>query len=243
MNKTDVIGYEKHSIKKRAVPVSGAMCMLTREQKQEICQKFTNVPTGVVSDAMDNLNLPCGVITGLWPINKEYANAVGFAVTIKQAIKLYTEIPAIHSKVIEDELQDNDVLVIDVGGETEICSGGEILVGRAKTKGSSGWLVNGALRDIDEIRKLNYPVHVLGTSPRRSKGHMETIGTNVPVSIKGVQINPEDLLVMDETGIVCISQNDIEAVYAEVLNVQHKEAGIHAQLEVGNTLRDAKVVS
>lgn len=209
--------------------------------KKELIENYSKIPTGNICDAMDQLKLPMGVISGLNPISYNQKRAVGFAVTIKQMERHQAaegKNLATHSKVIDEELSYGDMLVIDVNGRRDVCSGGEILAKLAKMKGVSGFIVNGCLRDKQGIVDLDFPVHLIGTSPVKSAPHLQTVGVNIPVEINGVQIIPGDLIVADDTGIVVVPQNFIEDVLKKALEIQEKETKFIELISSGMSFAD-----
>ena len=145
-----------------------------------------------------------------------------------------------HAQVIGEMLGEGDMLVIDADGRTDVCTGGALLALCAKLRGASGWVINGALRDIEEIRALDFPVHLKGGSPVKSAPLLQTVGVNVPVEFGGVQICPGDLILTDETGIVVIPAAHAEAVLEKAQSIGRIEAQTEQLLRAGRTFAQAK---
>lgn len=186
--------------------------------KFELLQHFLPLPTGNVADAMAQLGIPCKTVNGLFPLSCHQGRTAGYAVTVRQMernINTEGKVLTKHTKVIDGQLSAGDLLVIDAGGNTSVCTGGALLALRAKLRGASGFLINGCLRDLNEIRELGFPVYLKGGSPIKSSPSLETVGINIPVEINGTQILPGDLIVMDETGIVIIPIRHAERILEE----------------------------
>ena len=98
----------------------------------------------------------------------------------------------------------DDVLVGDAGGMTDMSSmGGQSFVS-AKIRGLEGVVIDGAVRDVGEIRKYQMPTWCRGVTPKTGKCRIEAIEINGPVVLAGIQINPGDLIIADDSGICAI---------------------------------------
>jgi len=96
---------------------------------------------------------------------------------------------------------DGQVLVVDGGGSLHTALLGDVIAGLAKDNGWAGVVVNGAVRDVAELRSVPIGIKALGSNPRKSSktgaGH-----TGVPVAFGGVTFTPGAYLYSDEDGIV-----------------------------------------
>jgi regulator of RNase E activity RraA len=102
-----------------------------------------------------------------------------------------------------------DVLVIDAGGDLNNAAVGGILSFYAAHIGVVGVVIDGALRDVAEIRERDFPVYARGVTHRGpyKDGPGEI---NVPISIGGMVVNPGDIVVGDQDGLMAIPQLGIE---------------------------------
>lgn len=216
---------------------------MTIEEKLNIAAEFEKYPTGVICDAMDALGLHNGMVLGLHALSEKQQRTAGFAVTVQQ-MRRRTAFDgtnlAKQGKVIDDILETGDVLVIDMGDIMDVCSGGDMLALRAKLKGAKGELVNGCLRDVEDIEAYGFPVWFKGSCPRKSAYDIETVGVNVPVMIGGVRVAPQDLIVMDRTGIMVIPAEHIRAVGDKCKTTLAMEDKIVKYLYAGHTLTEAR---
>jgi 4-hydroxy-4-methyl-2-oxoglutarate aldolase len=98
-----------------------------------------------------------------------------------------------------------DVIVAEVGGDIEAGVWGEIMTFAAQTRGIAGLVINGAVRDAKGIRELGFPVFAAGISMKGTgKDHLGYI--NHPISCAGVVVNPGDVVLGDDDGVVIIPQ-------------------------------------
>ena len=113
-------------------------------------------------------------------------------------------------KVFEDNTYVRDalerpgyggVLVVDGGGSLRCALFGGNMAAMAEKNGWSGVIVNGCIRDVDEINECNIGVRALALHPQRSlkKGVGEN---NVVVNIGGVRICPDEYLYADKDGVI-----------------------------------------
>ncbi len=194
--------------------------------KEEWSKAFEQIPTGNIADAMDDMGVPRQVIVGLFPLDRKQRIA-GWAYTIQQ----HRRRPDTEKKNLTRQLEVSDVLaepgdivVMANNGRMDVCTGGSILALRAKVRGVKGFVVDGCLRDADELEEMQFPTFVKGFNPIRSKGDLETYALQVPVEICGVQVRPGDMIVADATGIMAIPPSIMEEVYNRAKIIFDKEA-------------------
>lgn len=211
-------------------------------EKKELIEKFQALPTGNIMDAMAKLGIRRGVVLGLDAYSPTQRKLVGFAKTIKQMQRHQTSGDsglATHSKVIDNDLSFGDVLVIDVDGRKDVCTGGAILALRAKLRGAAGYLINGCLRDRQEIIDLDFPVFACGAVPVKSSPDLETVGIDIPVEIGGVQIRPGDLIVGDDTGVVVVPKEAAPDVIKCAEEIKAKEEKVTELVQQGSSFAEA----
>jgi RraA family protein len=116
-----------------------------------------------------------------------------------------------------------DVLVIDGGGDLLNAAVGGILSFYAAHIGLQGVVVDGAIRDVAEIREREFPVYARGVTHRGpyKDGPGEI---NVTVSIGGMVVNPGDIIVGDQDGLLAIPQGGVEALIDKARGVLEAEA-------------------
>ena len=106
---------------------------------------------------------------------------------------------------------------------------GELLSTAARNSGCVGAIVDGAVRDIRQMREMGFAVFARGASPYDSQNRQRVIDVDVPVEIDGVRFSPGDLVVVDEDGVVVVPRAVEEAV------IQRAWKKVHAE----NVTRDA----
>ncbi|BDC45510.1 hypothetical protein PTKU15_88070 [Paraburkholderia terrae] len=122
-----------------------------------------------------------------------------------------------------DFCRPGDVLIIDAGGDLNNAVVGGILSFYAASVGVTGLVIDGAIRDVAEIREREFPVYARGVTHRGpyKDGPGEI---NVPVSVGGMVVHPGDIVVGDQDGLLAIPQVDVEMVIEKALAVLEAEA-------------------
>jgi 4-hydroxy-4-methyl-2-oxoglutarate aldolase len=126
-----------------------------------------------------------------------------------------------------------DVLVAEVSGFYEAGYWGEILTVAALARGLAGLVIDGCIRDADEIEALGFPVFCRGLSIKGTTKH-GTGKLNAPVSIGGVQITPGDVIVGDRDGVVAVPAGRVEETIARC------EARVEKEQRTMQSLREGK---
>lgn len=218
---------------------------MERNNKKALLEALRQLPTGNIADAMQALGLGVSHLTGLQPLSPDQPPAAGVAVTVRQVQRTADTMEkalAQHSVVIDEIAGENDIVVIDCGGRLDVSTGGSMLAVRAQYRGIAGYVVNGGLRDIREIRELGFPVYFKGATPLKSAPALQTVGINEPVEIGGVQIRAGDIIVMDDTGVLVIPPADLCAVVEKANQIHQKEEKWVSLLRDGVSFAEARKI-
>ena len=129
-----------------------------------------------------------------------------------------------------------DVLVIDGGGDLANAAVGGILSFYAAHIGLAGVVVDGAIRDVAEIRSRDFPVYARGVTHRGpyKDGPGEI---NVPIAIDGMVIEPGDLMLGDDDGLLCVPYDAAEEILAAARAKQAAEVRMLTDLQAGTSDR------
>ena len=197
-----------------------------RVSEGKIREIFEKVSTANISDAMHrrgNLSSITPVISGL--------KTVGTAVTVRTY-------PGDWAKPVEaiDVANPGDIIVIDSGGGG-VAVWGELATHSSVQKGIAGVVIEGAIRDVDEIRKLNFPAFSKTITPvaGEPKGFGEI---NVPIKIGGETVCPGDWIVGDDDGVVVIPKGEATETANRAMDVLEKENRIRKEIQKGGTLAE-----
>ncbi|WP_025038704.1 RraA family protein [Bradyrhizobium sp. DOA9] len=163
----------------------------------------------------DQLHRNCGSI-GLRPYHAP-APMAGTAVTVKTRGGDNLAILRAY-----DFCRPGDVMVVDAGGDTTNALVGGIMTFAAASLGLAGMVLDGAIRDAAEIGARTFPVYARGVSHRGpyKDGPGEI---NVPITVGGMVVNPGDVIVGDQDGLLAFQPALAASVIEKALAQHQKE--------------------
>ena len=191
--------------------------------KEELRDAFMKASTPNLSDAMHRK----GALGDFIKLGGK--KVVGRAVTVRT-------LDGDWAKAVEaiDVANPGNVIVIDAqDGKTAVW--GELATWSCKVKGIAGVVIYGAARDVDEIKKADYPIFARHLVPNAGepKGFGE-IG--VELNIMGVKIRPGDWIIGDESGIAVVPREEAVEIANRALDVMEHENRIREEIKMGSTL-------
>lgn len=103
-----------------------------------------------------------------------------------------------------DGCQPDDVMIAAAGGSMRSGVWGELLSTAARNSGCVGAIVDGAVRDVRQMREMAFPVFARGTCVYDSQNRQRVVDLDVAVEIDGVRFAPGDLVLADVDGVVVV---------------------------------------
>lgn len=103
-----------------------------------------------------------------------------------------------------DAAPAGSVYVMKLENGADIAGMGGLMATAMKVRGLAGAVVDAAVRDTPQLKKLQFPVFSIGVAPSTSVNHYRFAGVNVPVTCAGVQVNANDIVVADEDGVAVV---------------------------------------
>lgn len=214
--------------------------VINQREKQpnpEILQGFKDLlkifsPSCVVADAQERAGVMHSAIKPITDVR-----FVGVALTVK----LYPGdlVDCLDALKVAGE---GDVIVVDACGDTETSIWGGLMAGLCQQKGVVGAVVDGAIRDTDEIKALGFPICTRAIVPRSThspySGRMEPIEVNVPITCGGVPVNPGDIVLADEIGVVVVPQEEAGEVLERARTQAAKEEETRKRIKEGKTVEE-----
>lgn len=123
-----------------------------------------------------------------------------------------------------------DVMVVDADGDCANALVGGILTFYAASIGMAGMVLNGAIRDIAEIAERPFPVYAAGHTHRGP--YKDGPGAiNVPVTLGGMTVNPGDIVVGDQDGLLSFPPAEAEDLIAKAIAHREKEEATIAAMK------------
>ena len=193
-------------------------------REEEMIAIFREVSTSNISDAMHRK----GAMRGILPVNLG-VKIVGRAVTVQTFAGDW-------AKPVEaiDLAGPGDVLVV-YNGSNFIAPWGGLATLSCKMKGIEGVVIDGAVRDVDEIRAMKYPVFSSGITP--NAGDPKGMGEiNSEINCAGQIVKPGDYIVGDECGVVVIPKERAYEIARRAKEVEKTESRLYEEIRRGSTL-------
>jgi RraA family protein len=184
----------------------------------DVVDKFRTLPVANVSDSMSRMT---AAGPGLRPMHGGGTVLAGPAFTVKTRPG---DNLMLHKAL--DLATPGDIIVCDGGGDLTNALIGEMMLAHAIKRRLGGIVINGAIRDAAALRAGTFPVFAAGVTHRGpyKDGPGEI---NVAVAIHGMVIEPGDLILGDDDGVVCIPFDQTAAVLKAT---QAKQAAEQTQL-------------
>ena len=173
-----------------------------KRPSSELIEKFRGIPSSNIGDMMHRLFCMDASIRAM-----SQPPLLGSAITVR-----LPEGDNVFLHLAMELAQPGDVIVVDGSGCETRALMGEMMFTYAKALGISGFVLDGAIRDVDSLIHLDLPVYARGVTPQ---GPLKNGGgeINYPISCGGQVVRPGDILVGDGDGICVIPQEDAESIY------------------------------
>lgn len=199
------------------------------EESQDavIRRLFEAVSAPNVTDAMHRKGAMAGIVSICGRVK-----AVGRAVTVRTLAGDW-------AKPVEaiDVAGPGDVLVVRNEGRTDVAPWGELATHSAKNRGVAGVVIDGAVRDVDDIREMKFPVFATATVP--NAGEPKGLGEiNTEIACCGQEVRSGDWIVADESGVVVVPRERAYEVARRAMEVRKNEERIREEIRRGRTLSE-----
>lgn len=207
-----------------------------RVASKQLVDAFAQLPVANVSDSMSRMT---SAGPTLRPMHASGGMA-GVALTVKSRPG---DNLMLHKAI--DMAVPGDVIVVDAGGELTNALMGELMLAYAIKRGVVGFVINGAIRDLDNFRETNLPTYAAGVTHRGpyKDGPGEI---NVPVAVDGMVIHPGDIMIGDSDGVLCVPIDGADEILkstqaksaAEIKQMAAIEAGTNDRSWVDRALKE-----
>lgn len=174
-----------------------------REVEAGLVERFRTLPVANISDSMSRMSAGGA---SLRPLHRGGVMA-GPALTVKTRPG---DNLMLHKAL--DLAAPGDVIVVDGGGDLTNSLIGELMIAHARKRGVAGIVLHGAVRDSAWIRENDLPIYAAGISHRGpyKDGPGEI---NVSIAIDGMVVEPGDLVIGDDDGVLCVPFEQADAIY------------------------------
>ncbi len=183
---------------------------------KELVEEFRNLPAANVADTMGR---SCALSSEIRLISSPKQAMAGAALTVKARPG---DNLMLHKAL--DMAGEGDVIIVSNDGDRTHSLMGEIMaVYGAHTRKIAGIVLDGPIRDIEELSQMEMPLYATGSTP--GGPYKEGPGeVNVPISIGNIAVMPGDIILGDRDGVIVIPRKDAP----EILEAAKKYAALDA---------------
>lgn len=187
---------------------------------------FAKVPTASLADAVDQVVGKRGFMShDMRP--QSPGRFAGRAATAllrpAPAEKATAQLSARDSIAMIDNAKPGEVGVIVIENGLDVAALGGLMGNDAKARGLAGMVLDAGVRDVEELKELRLPVYARSVVPSSTVGRFASVSRNQPVQCAGVTVNPGDIIVADEDGVVAVPAARAEAVLKKANEIDERE--------------------
>lgn len=212
------------------MPVGKRIYLKRNMPSPELVAAFSKIPTANIADVMER---SCAMNPSIRLMsNPQKPIVAGVALTVKSRAG---DNLTIHAAL--DMAQEGDFLVVSNQGERTRSLMGDIMMAYLfYDRKATGLVLDGPIRDIEEIKNWDFPIYATGTTP--GGPYKEGPGeVNVPISCGDITVNPGDIIVADEDGVIVIPLADAEHILAEAHKLQANDTAKFEAAKAGKANR------
>ena len=206
----------------------------------QLLERFRHVEVASVSDAVEQL-----MGRRMYMTHKMQAifpsKFAGFAVTVLLKKAENNGDPNALAGMVSaiDQGSQNSVYVMVVEDGADIAGMGGLMGTAMSARGYTGAVIDGGVRDVGYLRKIGFPVYALGMVPSTSVNHYRVAGANIPVTCDGVQVQPRDIVVADNDGVVVVPAGRAQEIVTLAEQLDFEEHSMYPYIEKYKSLEEA----
>ena len=195
--------------------------------------RAARLATSTLANALDDAGLHHNVMATIKAVAPGMRFA-GPAVTVREVTGDYSRFTSADFQVgaMIDAAAAGDVIVVDMGGAACSTWGGMASLA-AKVKGVAGLLVDGGVRDLEEMIEFEFPVFARHLVPTTGRRRLKVAAIGEAVTLDGVRVAPGDLIVADGTGVVCLPRERARDITARAEALQRDDERAMAEIRGG----------
>jgi 4-hydroxy-4-methyl-2-oxoglutarate aldolase len=201
----------------------------------ETVSRLNKLDSCAVSDALDKLGLK-GAVTGLHRFSTERRIA-GRVLTVTLGVSDGRPGAVRHlSTAAVEAARPGDIIVVEQRTGVDAAAwGGNLSLG-AKMRGVAGVIIEGPARDVDDGRRLDFPVFARDHTCRTARGRIIELATNEPITVGDIPVSPGDYVVADGSAVVFVAGSEIARVLETAEAIMEREEAMAASLREGTPI-------
>jgi 4-hydroxy-4-methyl-2-oxoglutarate aldolase len=181
--------------------------------------------TGNIADAVETVTGARGWMSAdMKPIFEKKIVGRAWTALLRPVLKTDTRTYPNYALQILDEAPAGSVLVYVLEDGLEIAGMGNLMATTAHVRGLEGTVIDGAIRDVTELRKIGHQVYARRISPATSVGRLVSVSKQEPVMCAQVMVHPGDYIVGDNDGVVVVPFDAADEVIKLLADYDDKES-------------------
>ncbi len=138
-----------------------------------------------------------------------------------------------------DAAAPGSVYVMKLEDGADVAGMGGLMATAMKARGFAGAVIDAAVRDLPQIKKIQFPVFSTGVTPSTSVNHFRFAGVNVPVTVAGALVNAGDIISADEDGVVVIPRAQAAEILKKAQDLDNTEHTMLPFIEKFKSIKEA----
>jgi regulator of RNase E activity RraA len=206
---------------------------------QEMVDAYRHVEAASVSDAMEQLlhekRYMSHRMQAIFP-----TKFAGTAVTVLLKREENRDPDALTGmlKAI-DSGGSGSVYVMTVQDGADIAGMGGLMGTAMAARGYAGAVVDGGVRDVPQLKRIQFPVYALGPVPSTSVGHYRFAGADIPIACDGVEVDAGDIIVADQDGVVVVPKAHAADILIKAQALDNSEHSMYPFIEKYHSIVEA----
>ena len=204
----------------------------------EVLERLKKIATPTLANALDDVGFN-GVMNNLAPAGFGM-KVVGRAITVQEITGPFGSFSSDDFKVghMIDAANPGDVIVVANNG-AQVSTWGGMASYAAKLKGVGGLVVDGGIRDREEIIEFSFPAFSRHMVPTPGKTRIKVLSINDPIVCAGVRVRKGDIIVADGTGVLCIPIEHAESITEAAEKFSADDRKAMEEMDTGLTFTNA----
>src|SRR5215469_6514829 len=223
-----------------AIAVAGFAVVWAQTGGDPLVEGFGQVEVASVSDAIEQLyGQKMYMRHDMRPLfSTKFA---GPAVTVLLKKEEHTEGSKASQGMLDaiDNAAPGSVYVMKLEDGADIAGIGGLMATAMKARGMAGAVIDAAVRDLPQIKKIQFPVFSIGVAPSTSVNHYRFSGVNVPIVCAGAPVNANDIISADEDGVVVIPRARAAEVLKKAQDLDNTEHTMIPFIEKFRSIKEA----
>jgi len=217
-----------------------AVWLMAQPAADPLIEGFRNVEVASVSDAMEQLYGQRSYMSHeMRPVAK--TKFAGPAVTVLLRKEEHKEGSKASQGMLDaiDAAPPGSVYVMVLEDGADFAGAGALMFTAMKVRGLTGAVIDGSVRDLPQIHRIQFPVFSRGVAPSTTINHFRCVGTNIPVTCAGARVNPGDIITADEDGVVVVPRARAAEVLKKAEELDNTEHTMLPFIEKFKSIKEA----